>query len=239
MVHGKMKCEISAAGRASAWRKAPVAWILAAVLAFAPLVAGQSPSATSPQVSNVSTAVVNSGTRFLVKLDDKLSTRKDKVGKKFDLKTLEPLIALNGAVIPPGAKIRGHVSRVEPAGFTGRARLWLSFDEIQTRQGKLPIVAHVLSVPEEHSVKSGESREGEIEARTSKGKPEMEAAAAGAAIGAVIGATSRSGKGAGLGAVLGGATGFLIASGMGMELELQKGTKLELELSRPLYVEKW
>ena len=42
-----------------------------------------------------------------------------------------------------------------------------------------------------------------------------------------------------LGAVLGGTAGFLIASGMGMELELQKGTKLELELSRPLYIEKW
>jgi hypothetical protein len=42
-----------------------------------------------------------------------------------------------------------------------------------------------------------------------------------------------------MGAILGGAAGFLIASGMGQELELQKGTKLELELSRPLYVEKW
>ncbi|HEV8385236.1 MAG TPA: hypothetical protein VGQ11_10230 [Candidatus Acidoferrales bacterium] len=216
-----------------------LAWTLAALLAFAPGVTGQSQSASAGQVSSVSTAVVTSGTRFLVKLDDKLSTRKDKVGKKFDLKTLEPLIAANGAVIPPGAKIRGHVSRIEPAGFTGRARLWLSFDEINTREGKLPIVAHVLSVPEEHSVKAGESKEGEIEARTSKGKPEVEAAAAGAAIGAVIGATSRSGKGAGIGAAIGGATGFLIASGMGMELELQKGTKLELELSRPLYVEKW
>jgi hypothetical protein len=233
MVQEKMNGEFSAAARAA------LAATLAAALAFAPVVAGQSQSASTGQASSVSTAVVTSGTRFLVKLDDKLSTRKDKVGKKFDLKTLEPLIAANGAVIPPGAKIRGHVSRIEPAGFTGRARLWLSFDEISTREGKLPIVAHVLSVPEEHSVKAGESKEGEIEARTSKGKQEVEAAAAGAAIGAVIGASSKGGKGAGLGAAIGGATGFLIASGMGMELELQKGTKLELELSRPLYVEKW
>ena len=239
MVQEKMKLQYAGAGGASQWRMALIALLLVAVLGFAPVVAGQTPSANAGQTPGVTTAVVTSGTRFLVKLDDKLSTRKDKVGKKFDLKTLEPLIAANGAVIPPGAKIRGHVSRVEPAGFTGRARLWLSFDEINTRAGKLPIVAHVLSVPEEHSVKSSESKEGEIEARTSKGKQEVEAAAAGAAIGAVIGATARSGKGAGLGAALGGATGFLIASGMGQELELQKGTKLELELSRPLYVEKW
>jgi len=130
------------------------------------------------------------------------------------------------------------VSRIEPAGLTGRARIWLSFDEINTKQGKLPIVAHVSSVPEEHSVRAGESREGEIEARTSKGKQEVQAAAAGAAIGAVIGASTKGGKGAAWGAVLGGAAGFLIASGMGQELELQKGTKLELELSRPLYVSK-
>lgn len=191
---------------------------------------GQAPATVLPNVPN--------GTRFLVKLDDKLSTRKDKVGKKFDLKTLEPLVAENGTVVPPGTKIRGHVSRVEPAGLTGRARIWLSFDEINTKQGKLPIVAHVSSVPEEHSVRAGESREGEIEARTSKGKQEVQAAAAGAAIGAVIGASTKGGKGAAWGAVLGGAAGFLIASGMGQELELQKGTKLELELSRPLYVAK-
>ena len=192
--------------------------------------AGTAPATVLPNVPN--------GTRFLVKLDDKLSTFKDKVGKKFDLKTLEPLVAENGTVVPPGTKIRGHVSRIEPAGLTGRARIWLSFDEINTKQGKLPIVAHVSSVPEEHSVRAGDSREGEIEARTSKGKQEVQAAAAGAAIGAVIGATTKGGKGAGLGAILGGAAGFLIASGMGQELELQKGTKLELELSRALYVAK-
>jgi hypothetical protein len=223
--------------RARRWHSLIAALTLTALLSL-PAVAGAQ-TQSGGQATTSATANVPNGTRFLVKLDDKLSTRKDRVGKKFDLKTLEPLVADNGIVLPPGTKIRGHVSRVEPAGLTGRARLWLSFDEINTKQGKLPIVAHVLSVPEEHGVKSGESREGEIEGRTSKGREEVEAAAAGAAIGAVIGATSRSGKGAGLGAVLGGATGFLIASGMGMELELQKGTKLELELSRPLYVEKW
>lgn len=239
MVQGKLEAETNVEGRKLEWRMAMAALTLAVLLSFTLLPAAQAQNAGAGPASTVSAATVSSGTRFLVKLDDKLSTRKDKVGKKFDLKTLEPLIAADGTVVPPGTKIRGHVSRVEPAGVTGRARLWLSFDEINTRQGKLPIVAHVLSVPEEHSVKAGESREGEIEARTSKGRQEVEAAAAGAAIGAVIGASTKGGKGAGWGAVLGGAAGFLIASGMGQELELQKGTKLELELSRPLYVAKW
>ena len=95
----------------------------------------------------------------------------------------------------------------------------------------------MVGVPGDHSVKPGPSKEGEIEARTSKGREEVTAAAAGAAIGAVAGATAgRSGKAAGIGAAVGAAAGFLVASGMGHELNLPKGSKLELELARPLYL---
>jgi hypothetical protein len=184
-------------------------------------------------------SVVPNGTRFLVRLEDELSTRKTKINKKFKAHTLEPLETAGGNVLPPGAEIRGHVSRIEPAGATGHARLWLTFDEIKTPAGKMPLVADVVGVPGDHSVRDGESKEGEIEARTSKGRRDIEAAAAGAAIGAVVGATTKGGgKAAGLGAAIGGATGFLISSGMGQELDLPKGTKLELELDRPLYIAK-
>jgi hypothetical protein len=236
MVQKIMRAKKMHGGRTREWRGMLSALTLILLLSF-PSVAtgqtqstGQAPATVLPNVPN--------GTRFLVKLDDKLSTRKDKVGKKFDLKTLEPLIAANGAVIPPGTKISGHVCHLEPAGLTGRAKLLLCFDEIKTREGKLPIVADVVGAPSEHNVKVNEKREGEIEARTNKGKEEVQAAAAGAAIGAVIGASTKGGKGAAWGAMMGGAAGFLIASGMGQELELQKGMKLELELSRPLYVAK-
>jgi hypothetical protein len=181
---------------------------------------------------------VPNGTRFLVRLENDLSTRKHKVNKKFKTKTLEPLETADGSLVPPGTEIRGHISRIEPAQLTGHARLWLTFDEIKTKQGKLPIVADVVSVPGDHSVRSGESKEGEIEARTSRSRQDLEAAAAGAAIGAVAGATTKGKKGAAIGAALGAAAGFLVSTGMGQELELPKGTKLELELERPLYVAK-
>src|SRR5712692_9113912 len=167
-------------------------------------------------------STVPTGTQFLVRLDDELSTQKHHVNKKFKAKTLEPLQTADGAVLAPGAEIRGHISRIEPAGLTGRARMWLSFDEIKAPAGKMPLVADVASVPGDHSVREGPSKEGEIEARNSKGRREIEAAAAGAAIGAAIG----------------GAAGFLISSGIGQELDLPKGTKLELELERPLYFAK-
>jgi hypothetical protein len=197
----------------------------------------QGQSESRPPAPSLASTTVAPGTRFLVRLEDELGTAKTQENKKFKVKTLEPLEAGNGMILPPGAEITGHVSRIEPAAVTGRARLWLTFDEIKTKNGWMPIVADVVGVPGDHSVKPGPSKEGEIEARTSKGSEEVKAAAAGAAIGAVAGATAgRSGKAAGIGAAVGAAAGFLVASGMGHELNLPKGSKLELELARPLYL---
>jgi hypothetical protein len=207
--------------------------ILLTALVFSSANLGAWPPAGSSATTDASVA---GGTRFLVRLEDKLSTKKHQAGKKFKVKTLEALAAPDGSVLPPGAVIRGHVSRIEQAGFTGRARLWLSFDEIRTRSGTLPIVASVASVPGEHSVRAGDSREGEIESRTSKGRREIEAAAIGAAMGAAAGATARGGRGAAIGAAVGAAAGFLIASGITQEIELDKGAKIELQLDRPLYL---
>jgi len=184
----------------------------------------------------VAADLVPNGTHFLVRLDDQLNSGKNRVNKKFDARTLEPLQTMSGSILPPGAKIRGHISRIEPGGLTGRARLWLTFDDIKTRHGRMPLVAEVSSVPGNYSVRSGESKEGEIEARTSKGTRDFEAAAAGAAIGAAAGAAAHGGKGAAIGAAAGGAAGFAVSSGIGQELDLPKGTKLDLVLDRPLYL---
>jgi hypothetical protein len=197
-----------------------------------PATAGQNRGSALP----AATDLVQNGTHFLVRLDQEMNTGKDKVSKKFEVKTLEPLETSSGYVIPPGAKIRGHISRIEPAGLTGHARLWLTFDDIDTRRGTLPIVAEVSSVPGEYSVRPGESKEGEIEARTSKGNQVLEATAGGAAMGSAAGVAAHNGKAAAVGAAVGGVAAFLASSGFGQELDLPKGTKLELVLDRPLYL---
>jgi hypothetical protein len=179
---------------------------------------------------------VQSGTHFLVRLDQEMSTGKDKLNKKFDVRTLEPLETSSGSVLPPGARISGHISRIEPAGLTGRARLWLTFDDIETKRGTLPIVAEVSSVPGDFSVRPGESKEGEIEARTSKGTQVAQATAGGAAMGSAPGVANHNAKAAAMGAAAGAAAAFLVSSGFGQELDLPKGTKLELVLDRPLYL---
>lgn len=178
------------------------------------------------------------GTKFLVALEDELSSKGTPEKAKFKVKTLEPLEAGSGIYLPSGAEIEGHVSHVESAGTTGRAKIWLTFDEIHTKFGRLPIVAEVVSVPGEHSVKSKAGQEGLIEGRSSTQQDAAQAAAAGAALGAVKGVKDKDKKEAAEGAALGALTAYLVETGRGHELDLPKGVKLELELERALFLVK-
>jgi hypothetical protein len=179
---------------------------------------------------------VTPGTKFLVKLEGDLGTKETHENDKFKVRTLEPLEAGSGIYLPAGAEITGHISRVQSAGTAGHAKLYLTFDEIHTKFGALPIVAEVVDVPGDHSIKSGGIHEGLIEGRHSNQQSAAEAAAAGAAIGAMPGVKDKNKKEAAEGAALGALTAYLMESGRGHELNLPKGAKLELELGRALYL---
>jgi hypothetical protein len=176
------------------------------------------------------------GTKFLVRLEEDLNTVNTTEKKRFKVQTLDPLEAGSGIYLPAGAEITGHVSRVEPAGVAGRAKLYLTFDEIHTRFGALPIVAELSDVPGDRSVKIRPDHEGVVEGRTSTQQAAGQAAAEGAAMGAVRGVKDKNAKEAGEGALAGAIAAYLMESGRGHELDLPKGTKLELELERALYL---
>jgi hypothetical protein len=183
------------------------------------------------------TYAVAPGTKFLVVLEQDLTSKSTEENAKFVVRTVEPLEAGRGIYLPAGADIHGHVSRIESAGVTGRAKIWLTFDDIYTKFGKLPIVAEVVSVPGDHSVKPvAAKQEGLIEGRSSTQQDAAQAAAAGAAGGAVQGVRDKNKKEAAEGAALGALTAYLVESGRGHELNLPKGAKLELELERALYL---
>ncbi|MBI1739831.1 MAG: hypothetical protein HYR57_02970 [Candidatus Koribacter versatilis] len=148
---------------------------------------------------------VPEGTTFLVRLEDKLDTRKLQPGKHFKVKLAEDLTAANGSIIPRGKKIKGHVSSVEQGLH---ARMLLSFDEIETNRGWVPLIATVTGVPGEHAVKQPDA-EGEIERKGMSKRRVIEAAAVGAVLGTVTGAAAGGGKGAGIGAGAGAGVGAL------------------------------
>jgi len=200
----------------------------------------------APQVANgrrrndlpMEAYAVLAGTKVLVRLEDGLDTGETKQGKRFKVRTLEPLEAGSGIYLPPGAEISGHVSRVDPAGIAGRAKIWLVFDEIRTRFGALPIVAEVVGVPGDHSVRTAPEKEGMIEGKSSTQQAAAEAAGEGAGKGALRGIKDRNAKEAAEGAAVAALEAYLMEAGRGHELELPRGAKLEIEIERALYLVK-
>lgn len=197
--------------------------IFAATSLFAqdPAIAPQAPPNAVPE-----------GTRFLIRLNDRLDTRNLQQGRRFKAKLAEDLVAGNGAVIPRGKTIKGHVSAVEQGLH---ARMMLSFDEIDTGHGSMPLIATVTGVPGDHAVKEP-GEEGELQRKGMSKEHEIEAVAVGAGIGAAAGAIKGGGKGAGIGAGAGAGVGAIAGLLTDHDLRLEKGTILEVRLDHPLQI---
>jgi len=172
------------------------------------------------------------GTTFLIRLEDKLDTSRLQPGKHFKAKVAEDLVGPDGAMIPRGKKIKGHVSSVDN-GF--HARLLLSFDEIETEHGWVPLIATVTDVPGERGIKRLDE-EGEIERKGANKRREIERAGIGAGVGAAGGAVAGGGRGAAIGAGIGAVAGAVSGLFTDRRLRLEKGTTLELRLDHPLRV---
>ena len=134
----------------------------------------------------------------------------------------------------PRSTVKGHVGRFEH-GFTG-SKMQLALDEIETRNGWVPLIGTVTGVPGDPSIKAT-GEEGEVYRKGPDKKKVITNAAVGAAVGAATGAVVGGHKGAAVGAAagagLGTGTAFLFKGG---EMKLEKGTQLEVRLDRDLVV---
>lgn len=183
----------------------------------------------APLLRAIPAAAIPAGTRFLVELRDKLDATRVKPGKKFDARTLETLQASDGSLIPAGTKLKGRVTHVE------HNKMAFPFERIETPYGKLPIVATVLGVVGEKGVKRNADEEGEIKAEGERGRDAAIGAAVGGGIGAGVGAAKGGGKGAAIGAGAGAVAGAIFgAAAGGRDLVLHEGTRIEVQLDRPL-----
>jgi hypothetical protein len=172
---------------------------------------------------------VPTGTRFLVEMRDKIQAKKAKPGKKFDARTLEALRTADGRLIPAGAKLKGRVSYAESD------ELVLRFEEIEYSGQKMPIIARVVGVPGEKHIQGKVDNEGAIEAKGGRAKSAAIGAAVGAGAGTGAGIKRKDTKEKVLAMGAGAAAGALIGAAIGGgDLVLEKGTRIELELDRPL-----
>lgn len=176
--------------------------------------------------------LVPQGSIFLIQLADRIDTHTAKAGEHFEARLAEPLVAGNGLTIDAGRKIKGHISAVEPGW---QRRLLLSFDEIETSHGWVPLIATVTGVPGEHGLKQiGD--DGEIGRKGMTKEQIAEAVVVGAGEGAEHGARTGGKKGAATGAGSGAVDGAVAAFASGHNLILEKGTALEIRLDRNLGV---
>ncbi len=201
-----------------------IAALLSVLLPCIPVVGQDAPAAPANGVPQ--------GTVVLIQLSDRLDTRTVKTGDHFRARLAEPLVAANGQTIDSGRKIKGHVSAVEP-GL--RTRIILSFEEIETAHGWVPLIATVTGVPGEHGLRQvGE--EGEIGRQGMTKEQIAEAIVVGAGEGAAQGERTGGKRGAATGAGSGAAAGAMSAFESGHDLVLEKGTALEIRLDRNLAV---
>jgi hypothetical protein len=191
-----------------------------------PVLTGRNQGPTAPNV-------IPADTQFDIQLKDTLDSSKDHPGKKFKAKLVQDLVAQDGTTIPMGSEIKGHVSDIQ-GGL--HSQLLLSFDEIKTRHGWVPLAAMVAGVPGEHSVQAETGPEGEIRHTKVDARREVESAAAGAAVGAIVGATAGGGKGAAIGAGVGGGLGTGVGLLTGRNIRLNKGQMIDLRLERDIFL---
>lgn len=189
-------------------------WCLLLILAALPLAAEESTSSTPPHS-------IAQGTTFLIRLEDRLDSSRVQPGKRFKARLSENLLGSNLSRLMRDSRIKGHVSSV---GNGLHPRLLLSFDEIETEHGWVPLMATITAIPGEHGLEvSGD--EGEIAREGSSSRRHD-------------GGSSEDGpKGdGGLGSEIGSAVGAVKGLFGDRRLELLKGTTLEVRLDRPISV---
>ncbi len=179
--------------------------------------------------------VVPAGTRLPLVLHNGISTKSVKPGDKIYLETLFPILVGEKIVIPAGSYVSGEVTEAKrPGRVKGRGEIMLRLTTLILPNGyavsfnATPTGADTGdndSVEKEGKIKGDSNKAGDVGTVVKTG-------GAGAAIGAIAG---RSASGAGLGAAIGGAAGLAaVLLTRGPELELPRGTTLDIMLDRPL-----
>ena len=171
------------------------------------------------------------GTVIPVELIKKLSTKNIKDGDHIYARTIVPVTVDNKIVIPVGSNVLGTIKDAQRAGrVKGRASLTLSFQTIILPSGVTLEIYGSLAGSDE-GVREGEAT---IKSPGTKGKDAGDVARAGAGTG-ILGGLIRGKKGA----IVGGGVGAGVAlAGVllsrGDDLDLPRGTAIEVVLDQPL-----
>jgi hypothetical protein len=197
-----------------------------------------SASSDSPSKVPAETLTVPAGTRMPLVLHNALTTRNAHPGDPVYLETLFPIVIKGRILIPAGTYVQGEVQEAKrPGKVKGQGEMRLRLNSMILPNG---YAVDFNAVPTNAGTGGNESTdsEGKIKADTNKAGDVgtvVKSTGAGAGIGAIA---TQSGRGAGVGAGVGAALGLAaVLLTRGPEMELPRGTTVDIILDRTLYLD--
>jgi hypothetical protein len=182
--------------------------------------------------------VVPSGTRLPLILHNAVTTRNAKPGDPVYLETLFPVVIDSRILIPAGSYVQGEIQEARrPGKVKGTGEIRLRLNSMILPNG---YAVDFNAVPTNAGTGGNEAtdKEGNIHGDADKGD-DAATVAKSTGIGAAIGAIAGQGaKGAGIGAGVGAAAGLAaVLLTRGPELELPRGTTVDVVLDRTVYLD--
>ncbi len=182
--------------------------------------------------------VVPSGTRLPLILHNAVTTRNAKPGDPVYLETLFPVVVDSRILIPAGSYVQGEILEARrPGKVKGTGEIRVRLNSMILPNG---YAVDFNAIPTNAGTGGNESTdsEGKIHGDTDKGG-DVATVAKSTGIGAAIGAIAGQGaKGAGIGAGVGAAVGLAaVLLTRGPELELPRGTTVDVVLDRTVYLD--
>jgi type IV secretion system protein VirB10 len=182
--------------------------------------------------------VVPSGTRLPLILHNAVTTRNAKAGDPVYLETLFPIVIDNRILIPAGSYVQGEIQEAKrPGKVKGTGEIRMRLNSMILPNG---YVVDFNAIPTNAGTGGNEATdsEGKIHGDTDKGT-DVGTIAKTTGIGAGVGGiATQSAKGAGIGAGVGAAAGLAaVLLTRGPELELPRGTTVDVVLDRTVYLD--
>jgi len=182
--------------------------------------------------------VLPAGSRVLLILNDYITTKMNERGDPFSTVVARDVFVGNELVIPEGAVINGTVGQVkQPGRVKGKAEMNLRFNQIVFKGGYEQNLSATLTGVGKDAGRIKDT-EGTYEGSGSEGR-DAAIITAGAGTGTIVGAIAGGGKGGLIGATIGGLVGLAgVLTSRGKDIELTKGTLLEIMIDQDLRIEK-
>jgi hypothetical protein len=203
----------------------------------APAASASAPATGSSANNAPAQIIVPAGTHLPLILHNGITSRNAQPGEPLYLETTFPVVVNDRIVIPAGSYVQGEITEAKrPAKGKGGAEVRIRLTTLILPNG---YTVKFDAVPTNTETGGGEyaSKEGQINKDRDKGADAgtvIKTTGAGAGIGAIAGGASGAGIGAGIGAAAGLATVMMTR---GPELEMPRGSTVDIILDRPLYLD--